>query len=70
MYFGSLLFMKCFVNVLMWVGFEILLVLKVPFPKNMQQNSEHQIHIASNLNTFLIEELIIIVNEGFSHKLS
>jgi len=42
MQFGSLLLMKYFANVLMWLGFEILLVLKVPFPKIMQNEGTRE----------------------------
>jgi len=34
--------MKYFANVLMWLGFEILLVLKVPFPKIMQNEGTRE----------------------------
>jgi len=42
MQFGSLLLMKYFANVLMGVGFEILLVVKVPFPKIMQNEGTRE----------------------------
>jgi hypothetical protein len=42
MQFESLLLAKYFANVLTWVGFEILLVVKVPFPKIMQNDGTRE----------------------------
>jgi len=53
MHFGSLLHTKYFAKVLLWVGFEILLVLKVPFPKIMQNGGTKEQTSILSLDTGL-----------------